>query len=84
MIRYICKDKAEPDTLLCRDFNRETKDGRKMGKYSTLLEKAISSIIDVNNECDIESLFKSGGTSALQTKISGIDDFELICFLVVK
>lgn len=84
MIRYICKDKAEPDTLLCRDFNRETKDGRKMGKYSALLEKAISSIIDVTNECDIESLFKSGGTSALQTKISGIDDFELICFLVVK
>lgn len=84
MIRFICKDATEPDKLLCRDFNRETKDGRKMGKYSALLEKAISSIIDVTDACDIDSLFKSGGTSALQTKISGMDDFELICFLIVK
>ena len=84
MIRYICKDANEPDNLLCRDFNRETKDGRKMEKYSTLLEKAISSIIDVTDACDVDSLFKSGGTSALQTKISGMDDFELICFLIVK
>ncbi len=84
MIRFISKDMNEPDSLLCKEFNRETKDGRVMGKYSTLLENAISSIIDVNEACDIDSLFKSGGTSALQTKISGINDFELICFLVVK
>ena len=84
MIRYICKDADEPDKLLCRDFNRETKDGRKMGKYSSLLEKAISSIINVTEAQDIDSLFKSGGTSALKTKMAGMDDFELICFLIVK
>ena len=84
MIRYICKDATEPDNLLCRDFNRETKDGRKMGKYSALLERAITSIIDVTDASDVDSLFKSGGTSALQSRIAGMDDFELICFLVVK
>ena len=84
MIRYICKDAGEPDKLLCRDFNRETKDGRKMEKYSALLEKAVASIINVTDASDIDSLFKAGGTSALQTKITGMDDFELICFLVVK
>ena len=32
----------------------------------------------------IENMFKSGGTSALLSAVSGLDDFELICFLVVK
>ncbi|MDD4126325.1 MAG: helicase-related protein [Methanomicrobium sp.] len=84
MIRYVCRDKEEPDTLLCSDFNRETRDGKRMDKYSNLLEDAISSIIDVNDESDVDSLFKSGGTSALLNNISGMDDFELICFLVVR
>jgi len=83
-IRYLCRSKGEPDMVLCRDFNKETKDGRNMEKYSTLLEDAISSIIDVKDESDIGSLFRPGGTSALLTNISGMDDFELICFLIVK
>jgi helicase domain/SNF2 family domain protein len=28
--------------------------------------------------------FSAGGTSALMSAISGLDDFELICFLVIK
>lgn len=83
MIRFLCKDMNEPDMNLCKRFNKETDDGRKMDQYSTLLEQAISSIIVVNDEKEIDSLFKSGGTTALQTKISGLQDFELICFLVV-
>ncbi|WP_373838226.1 helicase-related protein [Methanospirillum sp.] len=83
MIRFLCKDMNEPDMNLCKRFNKETDDGRKMDHYSTLLEQAISSIITVNDEKEIDSLFKSGGTTALQTKISGLQDFELICFLVV-
>lgn len=41
-------------------------------------------IIDVKEESDIDSLFLAGGTSALMSEINGLDDFELICFLVVK
>jgi len=84
MIRYICRNKDEPDRDLCMEFNKETKEGRKMEKYSLLLENAIASIIDVKDESDIDSLFNSGGTSALLTSISGLNDFELICFLIVK
>lgn len=83
-IRYLCRDKDEPDKNLCKVFNRETKDGRNMKKYSALLEDAISQIIDIKDESDIGSLFKPGGTSALLTSISGMNDFELICFLIVK
>jgi len=83
-MRYLCKDGTEPDTELCSVFNRETDDGRNMLRYSELLGDAISSIIDVSEESDIDSLFRAGGTSALGTTISGLDDFELICFLVVR
>ena len=69
---------------LCRVFNEETDDGRNMSAVSELLSEAINSIIDVKEESDIDSLFKTGGTSALLSAVSGLDDFELICFLVVK
>lgn len=84
MMRLLCRGKSEPCVELCKRFNEETDDGRKMGEISELLSEAINSIIDVKEESDIDSLFKSGGTSALVSAVSGLDDFELICFLVVK
>ena len=55
-----------------------------MSDMSALLSDAITSIIDTKEESDIDSLFRAGGTSALMSAVSGLDDFELICFLVVK
>lgn len=69
---------------VCKAFNDDTKDGRDMCNISGLLTEAINSIIAVKAESDIDSLFSAGGTSALNTKISGLDDFELICFLIVR
>lgn len=83
-IRLLCRDKSEPIVKLCNKFNAETDDGRNMGEISELLNDAILSIIDTKEESDIDSLFSGGGTSALMSNISGLDDFELICFLVVK
>ena len=82
--RYLCRGKKEPDIALCHAFNNETKDGRDMREVSALLNDAINSIIDVKEESDIDSLFSAGGTSALVSKISGLNDFELLCFLVVR
>lgn len=83
-LRLLCKGKIAPLSELFKAFNAETKDGRNMGKYSQLLNDAINSIIDVKEESDIDSLFKAGGTSALNMTIKGLDDFELICFFVVR
>jgi len=83
-MRYLCKGKTKPLADLCRAFNQETRDGRDMRRLSELLSDAINSIIDVKEESDIDSLFKSEGTSALNTTITGLDDFELICFLVIR
>ena len=83
-VRLLCRGKKEPVLSLCRKFNAETDDGRNMQEVSELLNDAINSIIDVKEDSDIDSLFSAGGTSALMSEISGLDDFELICFLVVK
>lgn len=83
-IRLLCRGKSEPCAELCKAFNDETDDGRNMGEISQLLSEAINSIIDVKEESDIDSLFKRGGTSALLSEVTGIQDFELICFIVVK
>ena len=83
-IRLLCRSKSEPLMPLCAKFNEETDDGRNMKEVSQLLSDAINSIIDVKEESDIDSLFSAGGTSALMNEVSGLDDFELICFLVVK
>ena len=84
IVRLLCRGKSEPIWNLCERFNKETDDGRNMEDVSHLLSDAINSIIDVKEESDIDSLFSAGGTSALMSEISGLDDFELICFLVVK
>ena len=84
VMRLSCKGKSDYDKALTKLFNRETRDGRRMEKYSELLGKAISSIVDVKQKSDIESLFAFGDTSALVGDIQGLDDFELICFLVIK
>lgn len=83
-VRLLCRGRKEPVLSLCRKFNEETDDGRNMREVSELLNDAINSIIDVKEESDIDSLFSAGGTSALMSEINGLDDFELICFLVVK
>jgi hypothetical protein len=83
-LRFICRGISSPDEDLCSAFNKETKDGKDMKKYSELLGDAINSIIDVKEESDIDSLFRGGGTSALLSEVTGLDDFELICFLVIK
>lgn len=83
-IRLLCRGKKQPIKELCDRFNGETDDGRDMSKISDLLSKAIDSIVDTKENSDIDSLFSAGGTSALVSAVSGLDDFELICFLAVK
>lgn len=83
-LRLLCKDKKEYDRNLCALLSKETSDGRHMEHYSDLLQKAIDSMVRIKEESDIDSLFSLGETTALTNEIKGLDDFELITFLVIK
>ena len=83
LLRYVSKGNKEPIKEAYEHFNEITDDGNNMEKYSDLLNKSIESIISVKEESDIESLFRRGGTTILQNDIKGLEDFELIAFVVV-
>lgn len=83
-VRAACKGQSEPVTKACERFNRATQDGRNMSNYSNLLDQAISSMVEVKQTSDINSLFGGTTTTALTAEISGLEDFELINFIVVQ
>jgi hypothetical protein len=84
LIRSCCKGVDNPIPDVCKKFNTITHDGREMSHYSTLLSDAISSMIEVKEDKDIDSLFSGTSTTALIDTIKGLDDFELISFLVIQ
>ncbi len=84
LVRSCCKNQTKPIREVCNIFNTATNDGRDMQTYSELLSQAISSMIATKDENDIDSLFSSGATSALINSIQGLDDFELLAFIVVQ
>ncbi len=83
-MRRICRGVKAPLEDLCRAYNAQTDDGRDMTAQTDLLASAIGSIVEGKNESDIDSFFSGGTTSFLENDIEGIDDFELVCFLVVR
>jgi hypothetical protein len=84
LVRTCCKGQVKPITDVCQRFNSATSDGRKMQVYSDLLSRSIRSMIDVKEEKDLDSLFSAGKTTALTNTIAGLDDFELVSFIVVQ
>ena len=83
-MRLLCKPMTKPNVKLCSAFNKETRDGLRMGKYSELLGKAIESIVTKKEESDIDSFLDGYVGELFEERITGLDDFELICFLVIK
>ena len=83
-MRLLCKPLTKPDVKLCSQFNKETRDGLRMDKYSELLSKAINSIISVKEQSSIDSFLDGFAGELFEEHYVGLDDFELICFLVIK
>ena len=69
---------------LVDEFNRETQDGLNMKYYSDLLETSIQNLIGKKQEIGVASLFSKGGTTMQKEFFDGMEDFELITFLVLK
>lgn len=84
ILRALCKDRDEPIKEVYEPFNDETDDGKNMQRYSSLLNKAIEAILNVKDESEVDSLFTGGGTTALVNSIKGLEDFELLAFVVVR
>lgn len=84
ILRSVSKGHDQPIKEVYELFNEETDDGKRMVAYSQLLDRAIETIISVKDESEVDSLFRPGGTTALMNAIKGLEDFELITFIVIK
>ncbi|VEN74035.1 conserved hypothetical protein [Candidatus Desulfarcum epimagneticum] len=80
----VSKGKDRPIRAVYECFNQETEDGKKMERCSALLNSVVESILNVKDESDVDSLFSDGGTTALTNSIKGLDDFELLAFMVIQ
>lgn len=73
-----------PNNHAVKLFKDETKQGQDMEHYRSMLETAINSIIGKEEEKGVESLFNRGGTVLSKETFQGIDDFEVISYLIIK
>ncbi|MFT5915826.1 MAG: SNF2 family DNA or RNA helicase [Flammeovirgaceae bacterium] len=85
LFRLLCKNKKEPIAQLCKKVVEQTKDYRNMSDYSNLLQASISSMIKEEEEKEIDGLFKrNSSVSSVVGKIKGLEDFQIVSFLILK
>lgn len=82
--KKLCLGKTEVLKDLVSDFDADTNNGKDMSKYSELLVETIEDILGKKQEVGVKSLFGKGGTATLKKDIDGLEEFELINFLIVK
>ena len=82
--KKLSKGKSEIEEDLVKIFNKETRYGRNMTKYTDMLDEAINNILGKQEEVSIQSIFSLGESSILDDNNLSKDDFELISFLVIK
>lgn len=73
----------DPDKAALAQFNQFTRNARDMSHYQNLLGKAVSAITGKAEEHGVESLFQRGGTVLSKGSFRGIEDFEVVAYLII-
>lgn len=82
-LKRLCLGRDMPDAGACARFERSTKQGEDMRAAQRLLAAAVASVVGKNEERAVASLFTPGGTHAMRGEFAGINDFEVLAYLVV-
>jgi superfamily II DNA or RNA helicase len=82
-LKRLCIGRDLPDAGACASFDKATKNGKDMNAIQDLLAKAVASVVGKKEERAVASLFTPGGTHAMKGEFHGINDFEVVAFLVV-
>ena len=82
-LKSLCMGRDFPDVGACARFDKSTRGDQDMRLAQRLLSAAVASIVGQSEERAVASLFSSGGTHALESEFAGINDFEVVAFLVV-
>ncbi|AGG05703.1 helicase-related protein [Dehalococcoides mccartyi] len=82
-LKRTCYGRDLPDAVACAQYDKLTKKGQDMNSARGLLSKAVASIVGKKEERSVASLFTPGGTHVMKGEVQGINDFEVVAFLVV-
>lgn len=82
-LKRLCIGRDLPDAEACASFDKVTRNGKDMTATQDLLATAVASIVGKKEERAVASLFSPGGTHAMKGEFQGINDFEVVAFLVV-
>ena len=82
--RTLCKGVSRVLSEPLERFNKETAGAKEMGHYQSLLTAAVQSIVGKTQEAGVASLFTAGGITVGRNGARGLDDFEVVSFLVIK
>jgi len=82
-LKHLCLERDLPDAGACARFDKATKQGEDMRAAQRLLAAAVASVVGKSEERAVASLFRPGGTHAMKGEFAGINDFEVLAYLVV-
>lgn len=82
-LKRVCVGRDLPDTGAMKRFEKATKQGEDMQYAQRLLSAAVSSVVGRTEERAVASLFSPGGTYALKGEFAGMNDFEVVAYLVI-
>jgi superfamily II DNA or RNA helicase len=82
-LKRLCVGRELPDAGACARFDRATRHGEDMRHAQKLLGAAVASVAGKNEERAVASLFSPGGTHALKGEFAGMNDFEVVAYLVI-
>lgn len=82
-LKRLCGRRDQADQAACARFDKATKQGADMRHAQRLLAAAVGSVVGKTEQRAVASLFAPGGTHVLAGEFAGIDDFEVIAFLVI-
>ena len=82
-LKKLCIGRDLPDADACARFDKATRHGEDMAAVQKQLAAAVAAIIGKKEERAVASLFSPGGTHAMKGEFAGINDFEVVAYLVV-
>jgi len=83
LFKKLSLGRSHPNEDAVARFNAATRDGTDMSKYQVLLARAVAAITGKAEEKGVESLFQRGGTVLSKDSFQGIDDFEVVSYLII-
>ena len=82
-LKRLCLGRDMADAGACARYDKATKQGEEMLAAQRLLAAAVASVAGKNQERAVASLFTPGGTHAMKGEFAGINDFEVMAYLVI-